>query len=124
MARVLRLPAAADRDTVLHRILQERLSRWPVVDPDSERPNRYLFTKDLIANAANAAAEDWLSLARPLKSVRPDDTIEDVLVRMQAEEDSMYLVEDDERPVGLVTLEGILERVVEQIEDEYPHGTT
>jgi CBS domain containing-hemolysin-like protein len=80
-----------------------------------------LFTKDLIARAANA---DWLSLVRPLKSVRPGDSIEEVLVRMQAEDDSMYLVEDDERPVGLVTLEGILERVVGQIEDEYPHGTT
>lgn len=33
----------------------------------------------------------------------------------------MYLVEDEGRPLGLITQEDILEQVVGQIEDEYPH---
>jgi mannitol/fructose-specific phosphotransferase system IIA component (Ntr-type) len=117
-ARVRWLPASADRDGVLAQVSQERFSRWPVVEMPAVRSIGYLLTKDLIAHAA---ASDWLALVRPLKAIRPDDTIEAVLMRMQDEGDSVYLVEGGPRPVGLVTLEDILEQVVGQIEDEYPH---
>jgi monovalent cation:H+ antiporter-2, CPA2 family len=43
------------------------------------------------------------------------------LARMQREGLSLYIVEDGGRPVGLITLEDILEQVVGRIEDEYPH---
>jgi CPA2 family monovalent cation:H+ antiporter-2 len=117
-ARVLWLPASANRDAVLTRVSQERFSRWPVVDLQSGRPIGYLLTKDLIARAASS---DWLELVRSLKAVRPDASIETVLMRMQDEGATVYLVEDRERPVGLVTREDILEQVFGQIEDEYPH---
>ena len=116
--RVRWLPAAANWDGVLAQVSQERFSRWPVVDPVSGRSFGYLLTKDLIAHAASS---DWKALVRPLKDIRPDDTIEAVLMRMQDEGDSVYVVEDCSRPIGLVTLEDILEQVVGQIEDEYPH---
>jgi CPA2 family monovalent cation:H+ antiporter-2 len=120
-ARVRWLPDTADRDAVLAQVSQERFSRWPVVNVKTGLPIGYLLTKDLIAKAA---ASDWLGLVRPLKSIRPDDTIESVLLRMQDEGASVYLVEDKERPVGLVTHENILEQVFGQIEDEYPHEPT
>jgi CPA2 family monovalent cation:H+ antiporter-2 len=117
-ARVRWLPASLDINGVLAQVSQERFSRWPIVDAPSGRPIGYLLTKDLIANASTSA---WRELVRPLKSIRPDDTIEAVLVRMQDEGDSMYAVEDGPWPVGLVTVEDILEQVVGQLEDEYPH---
>ncbi len=117
-SRVRWLPNIARRETVLEHVAQERFSRWPVVDGSSNRPVGYLLTKDLIAHAS---VSDWLSLVRPLKSCHPDDTVEAVLVRMQNEGASVYVVEDEHRPVGLITLEDILEQVVGQIEDEYPH---
>lgn len=116
--RVRWLPASADRDAVLAQVSQERFSRWPVVELPAGRPIGYLLTKDLIARAA---ASDWLAIVRPLKAIRPDDTIEAVLMRMQDEGDSLYVVEDGRRPLGLVTFEDILEQVVGRIEDEYPH---
>ena len=117
-ARVRWLPTSANRDGVLAQVSQERFSRWPIVETASGRAVGYLLTKDLIAHAASS---DWRALVRPLKVIRPDDSIEMVLMRMQDEGDSVYMVEDDSRPVGLVTLEDILEQVVGQIEDEYPH---
>jgi CPA2 family monovalent cation:H+ antiporter-2 len=117
-ARVRWLPASADRSAVLTQVSQERFSRWPIVDPQTGRATGYLFTKDLIAHAANS---DWSRMVRPLKSIRPDDSIESILTRMQAEAATVYVVENGERPVGLITLEDILEQVVGQIEDEYPH---
>jgi monovalent cation:H+ antiporter-2, CPA2 family len=117
-ARVRWLPAAADRSTLLARLCQERFTRWPVVEPRAGRVIGYLLTTDLIAHVEDT---DWSPLVRPLQSVGPDDNIESVLTRMQVESASMYLVEAGGLPLGLITLEDILEQVVGQIEDEYPH---
>lgn len=117
-ARVRWLPASADRNTVMTQVSQERFSRWPVVEPRTGRVLGYLLTKDLVAHAADAA---WSPLVRPLKAIHPDESVESVLARMQSEGDSVYLVEDEGRPLGLITQEDILEQVVGRIEDEYPH---
>lgn len=117
-SRVRWLSALASRDAVLAQVSQERFSRWPVVEASTGKVNGYLLTKDLIARAADA---DWLRLVRPLGTVSPDETVEAVLARMQSEGASVYVVQDGDRPVGLITLEDILEQVVGQIEDEYPH---
>jgi CPA2 family monovalent cation:H+ antiporter-2 len=117
-ARVRWLSASFDRDAVLAQVSQERFSRWPVVEPATGKIQGYLLTKDLIAHAADAA---WARLVRPLRTVPSDTTIEAVLSQMQREAASVYLVEDEGRPVGIITLEDILEQVVGRIEDEYPH---
>ncbi|MBE7508519.1 MAG: cation:proton antiporter [Planctomycetia bacterium] len=117
-ARARWLPASADRNTVMTQVSQERFSRWPIVEPQTGRVLGYLLTKDLVAHAADA---DWSPLVRSLKAIHPDENVESVLARMQSEGDSVYLVEDEGRPLGLITQEDILEQVVGQIEDEYPH---
>jgi len=117
-ARVRWISATADRQTVLSNVAQERFSRWPVVEPRTGRVTGYLLTKDLVARAAE---EDWSRLVRPLKAIHPDENVESVLARMQSDGDSVYVVEDGGRPLGLITQEDILEQVVGQIEDEYPH---
>jgi CPA2 family monovalent cation:H+ antiporter-2 len=116
--RVRWLSAAYDRDVVLAHVSQERFSRWPVVEPATGNVLGYLLAKDLIAHAADTA---WARLMRPLRTVPSDATIEAVLSQMQSEGASVYLVEDEGRPAGIVTLEDILEQVVGRIEDEYPH---
>ncbi len=117
-SRVRSLPVSASHDDVLTLVSQERFSRWPVVDPQVGAAVGYLLTKDLIARAADA---DWSKLIRPLRSVKVDDDIDATLARMQNEGATVYLVEEDGRPAGLITLEDILEQVVGRIEDEYPH---
>jgi mannitol/fructose-specific phosphotransferase system IIA component (Ntr-type) len=116
--RVRRLPSSAGRDEVLREIAGARFSRWPVTDARTGGVLGYLLAKDLIAEAAT---EDWKRHVRPLRSVRPDDDMESTLARMQREGLSLYVVEEAGRPVGLITLEDILEQVVGRIEDEYPH---
>lgn len=117
-SRVSWLPSTADLSAILPRISRKRFSRWPVIDSERGRAVGYLLTKDLIADPG---LPDWSRLVRPLKEVAPGDSIESVLATMQSERDSIYLVADRERPIGLITLEDILEQVVGQIEDEYPH---
>jgi monovalent cation:H+ antiporter-2, CPA2 family len=117
--RVQWLPLSASQETVLIKISRERFSRWPVVDPQTGGNAGYLLTKDLIADASTG--RDWKLLIRPLQAIRPDDTIESTLGRMQAEGATVYVVAAGNGPLGLVTLEDILEQVVGRIEDEYPH---
>jgi CPA2 family monovalent cation:H+ antiporter-2 len=117
-SRVRRLPSSAGRDEVLREIAGARFSRWPVTDAKTGSVLGYLLMKDLIAEAAT---EDWKRHLRPLRAIRPDDDVESTLARMQRDGVSLFVVEEAERPVGLITLEDILEQVVGRIEDEYPH---
>jgi mannitol/fructose-specific phosphotransferase system IIA component (Ntr-type) len=117
--RVRRLSEAFTRQEVLQQISEQRFSRWPVTDPHSGQVAGYLLSKDMIAVAS--ANGGWTHLVRPLRVVHPDDSVESILLRMQDEGASVYAVEDGGSPVGLVTLEDILEQVVGRIEDEYPH---
>ncbi len=116
--RVRRLSASTNRSDVLTQVALAHYSRWPVVDAPSGRVMGYLLAKDLLSQPGDG---DWVKLVRPLRSISPDEDVESALARMQEEEASVYLVEDAGVPVGLVTLEDILEQVVGRIEDEYPH---
>lgn len=117
-SRVHWLSAAADQQTVLQQIAQERFSRWPVIDAQTRRPIGYLLAKDLIVHTGQG---DWLSLIRPLKSIRPDDSVDETLTRIQQESASIYLIEDGGVILGLLTREDILEQVVGQLDDEDDH---
>lgn len=120
--RVRRLLTGTSLDDVRRQVAAQHFSRWPVVNSVTGRPAGYLLAKDLIA-LDPAEADNWTSLVRPLASVHLDDDIETVLQKMQRERSTVYLVDDGSSPVGLVTIEDILEQVVGRIEDEYPHHT-
>jgi CPA2 family monovalent cation:H+ antiporter-2 len=115
-ARVKWLPTSASRSAVLAQVAQERFSRWPVVDPQTGRAIGYLLTRDLIAHAAG---DDWRSLVRPVEYVDAGDSVDSTLTRMQAGGANMYVVGEEGRPAGLITLEDILEQVVGRLGDEY-----
>jgi len=117
--RVRRLSRTATRQEVLEQIAEQRFSRWPVTEPQTGKVTGYLLTKDMISTASSDG--EWTRLVRPLHVVHPDDSIESILLRMQDEGATVYAVEDAGSPVGLITLEDILEQVVGRIEDEYPH---
>jgi CPA2 family monovalent cation:H+ antiporter-2 len=119
-SRVHRLSTLNGRSEVMHKIAQHRFSRWPVVDPHTQKIVGYLLAKDLIADSNST--DDWTRLVRPLGTVDPNDDVESTLLNMQNEAAAVRLVEDAGVPIGWVTIEDILEQVVGLIEDEYPHA--
>lgn len=117
--RVRRLSAGESLDSVRRKVAAQHFSRWPVVDAATGRPMGYLLVKDLLS-LDPAHESGWTSLIRPLGGVSLQEDVQTVLQQMQREHISLYLVEDRGAPVGLITMEDILEQVVGRIEDEYP----
>ena len=116
--RVRRLSDAAGPDEVRKQVRENRFSRWPVVAAATGRPVGYLLAKDLIGLPADGTA--WTTLVRPLAAVRPDDDVESTLQYFQREGATVCVVRDGDSPVGIVTIEDVLEQVVGRFEDEYP----
>lgn len=116
--RVLRLSSAADIDEVRRRVSERRFSRWPVVRPDDGMPVGYLLAKDLIGLSREQTG--WVHLVRPMGTISPSADVESALHHFQNEGATICLVEDGDAPVGIITIEDLLEQVVGRIEDEYP----
>jgi mannitol/fructose-specific phosphotransferase system IIA component (Ntr-type) len=116
--RVRRLSNAARLEEIRTQIQSQHYSRWPVVDAQTHLPMGYLLVKDLVG--FDAVDGVWTELIRPLSALRPVDTIESALRHMQQEGATVCLVADGQSPVGMITIEDILEQVVGRMEDEYP----
>jgi CPA2 family monovalent cation:H+ antiporter-2 len=116
--RVRRLSTAAGPDEVRRQVGEQRFSRWPVVQAETGHPVGYLLAKDLIG--LNPDGAPWTSLVRPLGAVGADDDLESTLLHFQRDGTTVSVVLDGGAPVGLVTVEDVLEQVVGRIEDEYP----
>jgi mannitol/fructose-specific phosphotransferase system IIA component (Ntr-type)/voltage-gated potassium channel Kch len=116
--RVRRLSNAASVDEVRRQLREQHYSRWPVIEAETGAPIGYLLAKDLIG--LNSHDAEWANLIRPLGTVPANNDIESTLLHFQRESASMCVVRDREVPVGIVTIEDILEQVVGRIEDEYP----
>lgn len=116
-AQVHYVSRQATRHQLMRTVTETRYSRYPVVD-GSGPPREYLLLKDLIVQAADEG--DWTRVLRPLPSVGPDELLEIVMQKLQADGANMAVVVDGTKSVGVITLEDILEEVVGRIEDEYP----
>jgi mannitol/fructose-specific phosphotransferase system IIA component (Ntr-type)/voltage-gated potassium channel Kch len=116
--RARRLWRDASLAEVRRQLGQQPFSRWPVIDRNTGRPTGYLLAKDLIL--LDAPDADWTRLIRPLITAHPNDDIESAMLQFQRDGATICVVMDGDSPLGIVTIEDILEQVIGRMEDEYP----
>ncbi|MFO0946256.1 MAG: PTS sugar transporter subunit IIA [Planctomycetota bacterium] len=116
--RVRRLTDAMDIGEVRRKLRERQFSRWPVMESQSGLPKGYLLAKDLIGLSPDEP--DWSPLVRPLTDLSMEDDVASALQHFQKESATIAVVKHQGKPVGIVTVEDILEQVVGRMEDEYP----
>ncbi|MBI2479829.1 MAG: HlyC/CorC family transporter [Planctomycetia bacterium] len=98
-------------------------TRFPVVErkEDPQTIVGYVNFKDIVATMRLSPREPkFRAIIRPIPSIRDDQSIAVCLERMMREHTHIALVRDaDDKVVGMVTLEDILEELVGDIKDEY-----
>jgi mannitol/fructose-specific phosphotransferase system IIA component (Ntr-type) len=116
--RVARLSSSSAFDEVRNQVAAKPHSRWPVIDAESGRPVGHISVKELIAEGA--ADGNWLRLVRPIQTLEADDDVQTALVRLQEARMNMCVVEEAGTPVGLITLEDLVEQAVGRVKEQYP----
>jgi CBS domain containing-hemolysin-like protein len=90
-----------------------RRSRFPVVERTSRRVLGFVHVKDVLGMVGpQRRAPIPADLIRPLAVVSPDRTLAELLLAMRRERQHIVLVSDGRAPLGIVTLDDVLNAVV------------
>ncbi len=106
-------------ERVLDAVIAGAHTRMPVYDGDRARIVGLVNAKDVFRQARAGAAVDLTQVMRPIAFVPADARVEVQLQRFRARRLHLAIVCAGEAPVGLVTLEDLIEEVVGDIEDEH-----
>lgn len=112
---VVTLDRTLDKSVVLDTIKKSGHTRIPILD--GARVIGILHSKEFIAEN-DAGRSNWNSLVRPIQSFLADEPVLNALKTLQSKRSHMALIMRGGEPVGIVTIEDILEEVVGEIYDE------
>ncbi|MGE0268947.1 MAG: hemolysin family protein [Candidatus Omnitrophota bacterium] len=113
----------ASMNDALVKAHMEMHTRFPVCEKenDPQTIRGYISFKDIIDILRTSPDKQSVQgITRPIKSIKTDVLISDALTQMiQSKIHIALVVTWDDRVVGMVTLEDIIEELVGEIEDEY-----
>lgn len=104
----------------LETALEEKLTRYPVCDPDKDTIIGFVHIKDLLAAVARGEKPAIRELVREITAIPEFMPISELLKLLQRTRSQIALVVDEYGgTAGLVTVEDILEEIVGEIQDEF-----
>ena len=112
---VAHIDLISDKNSVLALVKQSGHTRLPVTDGRSIVG--ILHSKEFIA-ADDQGRKNWNSLIRPIKAFQESEYVLNALKALQSKRSHMGLILRNNEPVGIVTIEDILEEIVGEIYDE------
>lgn len=121
MEKVRVLEQGAPWESSLGVIREGRYSRYLLLDPGRKEVLGIVHIKDIVLDQGQpSAGADLLRIARPAVKVPSSQPLEVVLDRLQKSRTHMAIVTDPKgKPLGIITMEDILEELVGNIEDEF-----
>lgn len=107
-------------EDALHYMLNERYTRYPVIEGDKDHIVGILNVKDVFKKEFLSSKATIKEMMRPVIMVLESTAVGELLIRMQKERIHLaVLVDEYGGTAGLVTVEDILEEIVGDIRDEF-----
>ena len=101
------------------RVFRHAFSRYPVFQASTRKVVGLVLSRDILQAMTEGKDQDPVStICRPILKVPAEMRSDRLLVRFRDAHLHLAMVQDHGRPVGLVTLEDVLEELVGEIEDE------
>ncbi len=113
------IPETADFEMIKEEFVKTGNTRYPVYRGEKSEMVGMLLVKDFLMHP-EGMEDNWLQYVRPLMRVDADLEADELLRDMQIQHSHMAAVENEENKViGIVTMEDVLEEIVGEIQDEY-----
>lgn len=101
---------------VLEKIKEDRYTRLPVINMNDEVIG-ILHTKEFVSES-EITKIDWTQLIRSAIFLNPKEPILNALKKLQNNKSHLAIIIQDQKPIGIVTIEDIFEEVVGDLHDE------
>ncbi len=109
-----------DFATSLDTAVEEKLTRYPVCDPDKDHIVGFVHIKDMLQAVARQEHPVLRDMMRQVLSVPESMPLSDLLRLLQRKKLQLAIVVDEYGgTAGLITVEDILEEIVGEIQDEF-----
>ncbi len=118
-SKVVTLSSRSPWPENLEKIKATLHSRYPL-EMGELGPSRIVHIKDVAVAMAAGAPPDLVKISRPVKSVRPDLPLEDLLQHFNLNHSHLAMVEDDRGTfLGIVSIEDVVEELIGTVRDEF-----
>ena len=116
---VIMLNLDDDLKTNILKIKESKYSRFPVYDQDESNILGIINVKDIIIEHKESDKLDLKKLIRHSTTFESNEKIDDVFRYMQDKNESICLINKNNKFIGIVTIEDAVEEIVGNIYDEY-----